>query len=523
MMNIFDRPCYYIKQVKKVCIPEKKRKKFNSKSMLCAWVTKLCPARCESCFFKSNMYHDGKPDEKYQFSQYGVDRLIQFINDSNNSYLMLSGGGEPMVRKDIVNQIIRQVKSDRIVIVTSAIWAKTYESAKKVIDELYESYLSRNDDLVLVLRLSVDNFHYKPLGFEVIDYVIRVFRENYTSCKNFQLRIHTMQDDPTLEMVAEKIGNCEIIYSDIESVSDNKEIIKILPKQATLRFEEGYEIKIGLSKLFFSNLKIDLNELTEDIQRSLDVFEEDMSASEYGNPSILTNCDGSLGLDFWIDYNGNVTTWGNQQWDSLYNVYVDTYKDLIDGTFSNIISYSFLDKGYYYRERIIKTINPRAVLRSKAMNLRDYAGAFLMEEEKTKLYYAVRAIKDYLEDGIISEHDISFLPANLLQAIHSSVDEITALYKASDFDIISQYFDKKQELTQTDWDILFTLIRLGHYDVSEANLKQAIDYYNETFYCNISSVEDIPDSDDPILYGQFHNRISFMKREAEELCIKMNH
>lgn len=117
-----------------------------------------------------------------------------------------------------------------------------------------------------------------------------------------------MGEYETLEMVAEKIGDCKVIYSDIESVSNNKEIIKILPKQAILSFNDGYDIKVGLSKLFFSNLKIDLNEFTEDIQRSLDVFEEDMSASEYGNPSILTNCDCSLGLDFWIDYNGNVTT-----------------------------------------------------------------------------------------------------------------------------------------------------------------------------------------------------------------------
>ena len=523
MKNIFDRPCYYIEQVKKIRVPEKKRKKFNSKSMLCAWVTKLCPARCDSCFFKSNMYHDGIPDEKYQFSQYGVDRLIKFINDSNNSYLMLSGGGEPMVRKDIVNEIIRRVKSDRIVIVTSAIWAKTYDSAERTIDELYESYMSRNDDLVLVLRLSVDSFHYKPLGFDVINNVIKVFRNKYSKCINFQLRIHTMQNDPTLEMVADKIGNCKIVYSKIESVSDNKEIIKIVPKQAILSFDEGYDIRIGLSKLFFSNLKIDLNEFTEDIQRSLDVFEEDMSASEYGNPSILTNCDGSLGLDFWIDYNGNVTTWGNQQWDSLYNVYVDTYQDLIKGTFDNIISYSFLDKGYYYRERIVRKVNPRAVLRSKAMNLRDYAGAFLMEEDKTKLYYAVRAIKDYLEDGVLSEDDISYLPANLLSTIHCSVEEITALYKVSDFDIISQYFDKKAELKQIDWDILFILIRLGHYEVSDVHLKDAIDYYNTTFYSNINSINDIPDNDDPIIYGFFHNRISFMKKEAEELCLRMNH
>lgn len=323
-------------------------------------------------------------------------------------------------------------------------------------------------------------------------------------------------------MVAEKIGGCKVIYNGVESVSDNKEIIKILPKQATLSFDEGYNVKVGLSKLFFSNLKIDINELTEDIQKSLDVFEEDMSASEYGNPSILTNCDGSLGLDFWIDYNGNVTTWGNQQWDSLYNVYVDSYKDLIKGTFENIISYSFLDKGYYYRERIIRTVNPRAVLRSKAMNLRDYAGAFLMEEEKTKLYYAVRVIKDYLEDGILNEDDVSFLPSNLLNAIHSSNEEIKTLYQASEFDIISQYFDNKENLDIDDWNILFMLIKLGHYDVSEKHIQEAIAYYNEKYFADITSIQDIKDDDSPILYGKFHNRISFMKKEAKELCLRMN-
>lgn len=521
MKNIFDRPCYHLEQIKKVKIDSKKRKRFNSKSMLCAWVTKLCPAHCKSCFFKSDMYHDGVPAERYQFSPYGVERLIKFINDSNNSYLMLSGGGEPMIRKDIVNELIRKVKTDRIVIVTSGIWAKTYKSAKDTIDELYSSYTSRDDDIVLVVRLSVDSFHYEPLGFDVINNIIRVFRENYSHCKNFQLRIHTMQNDPTLDEVSKKIGNCEVIYSDIESVSDNKEIIKILPKQAKLRFDDGYEILVGRSKLFFSNLKIDLNEFTEDIQRSLDVFEEDMSASEYGNPSILTNCDGSLGLDFWIDYNGNVTTWGNQQWDSLYNVYVDSYQDLIKGTFENIISYSFLDKGYYYRERIIRAVNPKAVLRSKVMNLRDYAGAFLMEEEKTKLYYAVRAIKDYLEDGILSEDDISFLPANLLSVIHSSTEEINSLYRASDFDIISQYFAKKEELNMDDWKILFNLIRLGHYDVSNQHIEEAIAYYNDTYYADIKSVDDVPDDDSPIMYGKYHNRISFMKKEAENFCLKM--
>lgn len=521
MINIFNNPNDYIESIKKIRIPKEKQKKFNSKSMCCAWVTKLCPARCKSCFFKSDMYHDGKPSEKYQFSDYGTERLIEFINDSNSSYLMLSGGGEPMIRRDIVNRVVREAVTDRIVVVTSGIWARTYKVAQDIIAELYKSFKSRTvgDNMIFVLRLSVDSFHYEPLGFNILDNIISVFRNDYRDEPNFQLRIHTMQNDTTLEMVAEKIGNCKVIYNDIESVSDNKEIIKILPKQATLVFDDGYKIFVGCSKLFLSNLKLDINNLGDDIQKALDVFEEDMSMSEYGNPSIVTNCDGSLGLDFWIDYNGNVTTWGNQQWDSLYNIYTDTYEDVVKGTFGNIISYSFLNKGYYYRERIIRKVNPRAVLRSKAINLRDYAGAFLIEEDRTKLYYAIQVIKDYLDDGVLTMSDITFLPWGLQEAINLDNEKLKELYLQSDFDIVKQYLSKKDLLRAVDWEILFTLIRLGHYDICSENLSKAITHYNMTYGKNINSVEDIKDSDDPILYGEFHNRISFMKESARKLCL----
>ena len=148
MKNVFSNPQYYIDQIKEVRIPkeimEEKKHEHSGKTMLCSWVTKLCPAKCSSCFFKSNMYTGDRVKEKYELSDIGVENLIKFVNESNNSYLMLSGGGEPMIRPKVINKIIRETKTDRIVIVTSGIWAGTKENAEKYIDELYESTMSRS-------------------------------------------------------------------------------------------------------------------------------------------------------------------------------------------------------------------------------------------------------------------------------------------------------------------------------------------------------------------------------------------
>ena len=176
MKNIFNNPKENIENINKIRIQKNNSKDFNSKSLVCVWLTKICPVQCKDCFCNSNLYYDGILDERYQFSPYGVKQLIEFINASNNSYLMISGGGEPMVRHDIVNEIIRKCKTERIVVITSGVWAKTESTAEKIIDKLYESYKSRKDETTFILRLSVDSFHYKPLGFDVINNIIKIFR-----------------------------------------------------------------------------------------------------------------------------------------------------------------------------------------------------------------------------------------------------------------------------------------------------------------------------------------------------------
>ena len=519
MVNIFNDPKRYLDFIDNVSVSsdliEEKREEYSGKTILCAWLTKLCPAKCSKCFFKSNMYKDAA------LSDEGVDRLIQFVNASNNSYLMLSGGGEPMIRPQQVNKIVRNTKTDRIVIVTSGIWANNYQMAEKYIADLYESVKARNDDVKVILRLSIDEFHLSSpsISEDVYRNIIDIFRKNYRDDPNFELRIHTMQNDPTLENVFKNIGENKIVYEKSSGTTDNSEVIKIVPKKASIQFDDGYSIYVGLSKLFFPNIKVDINEMTKDIKSALDVFEKDMKVSEYGNPSIITNCNGLQGLDFWSDYNGNITAWGCQNSNHLHSLYTDTYEDIVNSIFSDIGTYAFLDKGYYYRRNIIKDINPKAVLRSEAINLRDYSGAFLMEEDSTKLYFVIRAIKDYLEDGVMSYDDIESLPEEIKYFINCSVEELNSMYLSKKYDIISQYFDNIDRYSKEDIEDLFILIRNGHYDINPDNLKKLINYYNLEYHQNVTDISEFVDLDDEAQLARLHNRISPMQEKAKQLCL----
>lgn len=522
MNNIFDNPQKYLNELKNIVIPLEKRKKFNGKTLLCAWLTKLCPAKCECCFFRSDMNHNCKFEEEYQFTDDGVDRLINFINDSNNSYIMLSGGGDPMVHRNGVNRVIREAKSDRIVIVTSGFWAKTLEEAQERIDEVYKMYKHRDSKTTVVFRISVDSFHCKQLGYDILPNILKIFNEKYSNDENFLLQIHTIINDNTVKDIIDKCDDFVYEENEINCASDNNEVAKIVPKQAKIISKKGYSILVGKAKMFYASLRADLTKYNSNIENAIDVFEEDMKDSEYGNPAVVTNYDGTFGLDFWIDYNGNTTTWGNQQLDDLYNIYTDDFYDIYNGITNNIISYSFLDKGYYYRENIVKEINSRAILKSKVINLRDFASALLLEENDTKLYYGIRIIQDYLREGTIKLKDLVDISPELIRAIFNPVDELKKMYNDSDYDILLQYFSNAEYYTKEEWDDIFLLIRLGHFDVKSSHLDVAIKYYNSKFGTNYKQISDFPDNKDVVQYARLHKRIAYMKNQTYEYIQERN-
>lgn len=488
MINLFDNPEYYLDYINKISIPEFKRKKITGKSILVVWLTKFCTAKCQHCFSRSNMLKNDKIQEKFQLSARGIRKMLDFIMRANVSYLLVSGGGEPMINPDVVYQIVRMARANRIVIVTNGVWGKEINAAKRILEELYINYKKRNDKTEVVIRLSVDRYHLKNISIEGIVNIIRIFQLSYSAEKRFVLMLHTLCGDNTVNKITEFFPDSHFKISDTMNVSDNEEVVKIMPQNGVLNIGHYY-VKVGIARLFYPDLLVDLGGNSSDFKKAIEVFDIDMAKSEFGNPSIVKNLTGEDGLDFWLDYNGNITTWGNQLEDNLYNIYTDTYEMVVNGTMSNLFSYNYLDKGFYYREKVIMHVNEKAVMRAKAVNLRNYANLILLSEYKTKLFLGVFILKEYIKEGKIEKEQVKKLPNELYDVLKWSNERIENLYNHSSYDIVAQYLQKKDKLKKIDWDILFTLLSKKQFDFSENNLAVAIQWYNKQFGANISDIE----------------------------------
>jgi 4Fe-4S single cluster domain len=486
--DIFSNPQFYRDQLLGAKLIEGNQKSFSGKTFICVSLTRFCPVGCSFCFFKSGKMFK-KPTIADKFSDLGVNKFIEFANHINLGYLLVSGGGEPMIEKKSLLRIINQVKSERIVLVTSANWAKSYIAADEYLAAIEKELETRTTPTSLTVRVSVDAEHVSSIGLDPIVNLVKLFQTKYSRCNQMDLQIHSLVEDPTVNEVISLLEplytiSRQMVYED--RISDGKSVIKVVPHQEMITFD-NLTVKVGYAKAFFSDLKVDLSN-QEHVERNLAVYQKDLFESEDGNSSIVTNKIGEPGLDFWVNYNGNITTWGNQFLDNLFNMYVDSPADVVRGSLSDPAALAFIEKGAVYRDKVVSEANARAVIRSKAVNIRDYTGALMFDEARTRLYFTLRALQDYRDEGRI---EASKIPPTIKDMLSFSVNDLVAAYRNAPYTIVQQTmeqeFDKEWVLDLMEW------IRLGHYDLSEADKQTLLDFYNKNVGDSekMSSYEDL--------------------------------
>ena len=283
---------------------------------------------------------------------------------------------------------------------------------------------------------------------------------------------------------------------------------KVIPWGYYLTLESGYRTIVGVSRVFNSTLRPNLlnNKL---MQHTIDVYDLDLEKSQNFFPSIVENEDGTQGIDWIVEYNGNVCSWQNRVQDNLLNIYEDSYEEVLNKTYGDLITYSFIDKGSVYRENIIKELSEKTVTLMKSVGIRDYAGTLLFEDEKIRLYYNIRVLQDYIKENNINEECIKSLSKELQYFVGLSKEELIKYYNSSDYSLVDQEFYKFQDKEHLR-DFL-ELIKMGHFELKDSEIKKALKFYNKITGSNIKSLNDVEISSDPYIERRLTDRVMDIK------------
>ncbi len=490
--NIFDNPEYYRESIlKEQNLLKSDLNKNDGKSLICVFFTAFCNVWCPFCFFHSPNYKKSikMADElENHFNKESVKKFITFANDANVGYLQISGGGEPFLEKNAIIECIKGIKADRIVLITSGVWAYNEKNGEKYLEDLYEATLKRENPARVTIRVSISEHHnIKLKGHQLIN-LLNIFNKKYKNDKNFTLQLKTFESDNALVNTLDKYFDGYKLELQSYNGSDDDFHIKVIPWKYTLTLPSGYNVIVGKSRVFYSNLRPNINNKQE-IKKNIKVCDKDLFLSQNNNSSIVYNSNDNNGLDWIVEYNGNVCTWQNRIQDNLLNIYEDSYKDVLHKTHNDVLTYSYIDKWGIYRENIVNEVSPKSVLLMKSVNIRDYAWTLIFYEEKVRLYYTIRAIQDYLIEGRINKKYLKKMPKELFEAVNMSKRELKELYNKATYSILDQ--ELKMPINKNEFHDLLELIKLGHYNISKDEIKKAISYYNTLYHENVKGIKDV--------------------------------
>ena len=470
-INPFDNPQKYRETILRqpdLFVPEKN--KFDGKSLICVFFTSYCGVGCPFCFFKSPNPKSRENDTENRFNAESVDKFISFANDANVGYLQISGGGEPFLEKEALLKCVEEVRADRIILVTSGSWAFNKLNGEKYLDEIDQAIKKRETPARVSIRLSVSEGHNIRLKERPLVNLLSLFEQKYQTNQNFTLQLKTFEGDHTLGNYLNRYFAGYSTQVEGRNQSDDQGIIKIMPWKSKITIPSGYEVVVGTSKVFEPSLKPNLND-AQSIENTIEVFDEDLDQSQRNYPSTVFNANGTRGIDWIVEYNGNVCTWQNRVQDNLLNIDEDRYDKVFHATMQDPLTLSFIEKGAAYRDRIITEVSPRTSKLAKAVSIRDYVGTILFQSEKTRLYYTLRVLQDYIKDGRINTQSLANLPTEIQTALNLNTRELSQSYAYGKHSMLNQEFAMEQS------DIRFSdfleLVDLGHYDLDKSEIARA--------------------------------------------------
>ena len=434
---------------------------FNGKGFICALMNTRCPVACAHCMFATIPDEEDNPWDRLDEPR--VTKLLQFVTDANTGYLLVSSAGEGFLEPALMYQIARDSTADITWMVTSGFWGRRPEDAIEIVDQLHHAFTEGQQRLPsrrLFIRLSLDHHHVEQISkpgeapFEYVQNIVRAFEERHFGARGFRVMLHSLEGEEGLvREFAETLGAELAPYDGNARLLDGgdglhpagfHQKVKVTEKAMVLRLPSGYLIEVTFAKLLLSDLSADLTD-ADALRQRVAVFDKDAFVNASGNPALMINPDGTIGPNILVSFNGSIAAgWQCEMPDVVLNLDTHSYKEAMRRSLADPGFLAVVENGFQYRFDIINEVDPNAVLRAKAVNLRDYTSRILLEEDRTRLYFTVRALQDFIAAGRIGGDDISRWPRALQELVAVDAASLHKMYLASKHDVVQQMMQGRQ-------------------------------------------------------------------------------
>jgi hypothetical protein len=407
-----------------------------------------------------------------------VQALLKLVEDSNTGYFLVSGGGEGFIELPLMYQIIEGSTADVTWIVSSGFWANTKQSTRRIINNCYAAHLrgnNKNPERETIIRISVDKHHIDRIGkphdpFGYLRRIVHAFEQDYANTPRFSLLLHSLKGE---EILVKKLAK-ELSASIQDNFTMKHSDAKVTEKAMLLQLPSGFELPVSFAKLLLSDMAADLRD-KELLAERIKIWETDAYVNEQDRTGLQVH-DGGYGNDMLVIYDGRAAGgWQCEMPDVSINIDYHDYEEIMRQTFSDPGVLATLEKGQRYRFRVIGEVNTKACTRAKAVNIRDYTSPTLLEEDSDKLYYTIRAIQDFREEGRLEYKEMA-LPPEILDIINKSPEQLREWYLESQYDIVAQFREYNHgfrdfelallDFAQNENDELFVsrVIKAGNHD-----------------------------------------------------------
>ena len=143
---------------------------------------------------------------------------------------------------------------------------------------LFEDYLLCGIKKLLIHIKEDDVVLVKASRGMKLENLINIFESKYRDNKNFTLQIKTFKEDPTLENNLKTMGRKYKIEKAEPNKSDDDKMIKIMPWRSKLILDSGFEIVMGLSRVFYPSFRPNLHD-EESFMKMVELYDIDLNKS----------------------------------------------------------------------------------------------------------------------------------------------------------------------------------------------------------------------------------------------------